>query len=379
MLSVSAGYVLDYAPSEKLKRKANFHHKRAVMLVGNELNDPSNYEVGKEEPLLMALALLNCEDTVNWETRESTKRNPRWYQGCRAIKNLLDLSDPGYYYRHPMNVQSTTNRYCMSHYQMKNLILSDTCAPLEAEANDHAFRWLLEGNAREVRRITGLAGCCAKVLHVFAQITELCKQLKANPDSLAVAAAGKIVLERLTNFKQWSDLAESFTTSEELFEACQADRNEHGKVTKAALSVALNGEAYVQAAQIYLLCRLFRRPRRHPEVQRRLRNLMKCTDWVPLSGPLFTAQDSLYGLAMAGLGAVEEEDRNRLRTQFGPLETGSRGNDVPVCRMLERLWLWLDEHSIDHDIGEKPLKDRVAWWELMTDHIFETEGRLNMS
>ena len=105
---------------------------------------------------------------------------------------------------------------------------------------------------------------------------------------------------------------------------------------------------------------------------------MRCTDWVPLEGPLFTAQDSLYGLAIAGLVAVDESDRNTLRKQFGPLETGSKGNDVPVCRALERLWVWLDENSIDGDMEEKPLKDRVAWWELMTEYIFETEGRLNM-
>lgn len=246
------------------------------------------------------------------------------------MKTLLELSDPGYHYMHPMNVKSTINRYCMSMYQMKSLVLSDTCAPLEDDANEQAFKWLLEGNEREVRRITGLAGCCAKILHTFTQITRLCKQLCDNPESIAVATAGQIILERLTNFKQWSDLGEPLPTSEDLFEACDADRGEDGKVTSARCSVALNAESYVQAAQIYLLCRLFRRPRRHPEVQSRLRNLIKCVDWVPLEGPLYTAQDSLYGLAMAGLVAVDEEDRSRLRTQFAPMESGPRGNDVPI-------------------------------------------------
>ena len=378
MLSLSAGYVLDYAPTEKLKRRANFHHRRALMLLGTELNKAANYEVGQEEPLLMALSLLNQEDIVNWETREATKRNPKWYQASMAVKALLELSDPGYYYQHPINVQSTVNRYCMSMYQMKSLILSDTCAPLKDDADEQAFRWMLEGNEREVRRITGLAGCCAKILHVFTQITRLCKQLNDNPDSVAVTAAGKILLERLTNFQQWSDLSEPFPTSEDLFEACQADRDQDGNVKTAALSVALNAESYVQAAQIYLLCRLFRRPRRHPEVQSRLRNLMKCTDWVPVEGPLFTAQDSLYGLAMAGLVAVSQDDRDKLREQFVPLEMGSRGNDAPVCRVLEKLWVWLDENAIDADNVERPLKERLAWWEIMTDHIFESEGRLNV-
>lgn len=378
MLSLSAGYVLDYRPAENLKRRANFHHRRALMMLGVQLNDRNNYELGKEEPLLMALSLLNQEDIINWENRDATKHNPKWYQGAKAVKKLLEASDPGYHYQHPMNVQSTTNRYHMGLYQVKNLILSDTCAPLGAHIEETAFQWLLEGNEREVRRIAGLAGCCAKILHIFTQITRLCRQIRDSPESPAIIAAGKILLERLTNFQQWSDLAEAYATSEDLFEACRRNRDEEGKIKTAALSVALNGEAYVQCAQIYLLCRLFRRPRRHPEVQRRLSNLMKCTDWVPLEGPLFTAQDSLFGLLMAGLAAVDEEDRERLRTQFGPLETGPRGEDVLVCRVVDRLWTWLDANAIDSDIEEKPLKDRAAWWEVMTEHIFATEGRLNM-
>lgn len=50
----------------------------------------------------------------------------------------------------------------------------------------------------------------------------------------------------------------------------------------------------------------------------------------------------------------------------------------PFCRVLGRLWIWLDENAIDADDEEKPLKERLAWWELMVDHIFESEGRLNM-
>lgn len=379
MLSLSAGYVLDYAPSPKLKKRANHHHRRAVMLLGLELNKPENYELGKEEPLLMALSLLNHEDIVNWETREATKKMPKWYQGNRAVKYLLDKSDPGYRYRDPINVQSSVNRYIMSHYQMKSLILSETCSPLEPGAEESVFPWLLEGNEKEVRRITGLAGCCAKVLHMFAQITQLCAQLHDNPESQAVQTAGEILLERLHNFQQWSDLMEvPFETSEQLFEACEADLDEIGKVKTAHLSVALNAESFVQAAQAYLLCRLFRRSRRHPEVQKRLIALIKCTNYVPLDGPLYTAQDSLYGLAMAGLLAVEEEHREIVRGQFAPLEMGPRGNDTPVWRVLERLWCWLDEGPIDPEEGDKPLAKRTAWWEQMVSHIMVTEGRLSL-
>lgn len=383
MLSCAAGYVLDYAPSERLKQRADYHHKCAVMLVGLELNREENYDPGKEEPLLMALSLLNHEDIVNWETRESTKRNPKWYQGNLAVKYLLDKSDPGYQYKHPINVQSTNNRYVMSHYQMKSLILSDTCAPLKPDTEEYPFRWLLEGNEKEVRRVTGLAGCCAKVLHVFTQITRLCSQLQDNPNSIPIQTAGKVILESLTNFQQWSDLLpHPFLTTDQLFQACEADKDESGKVQTAALSVALNADSYVLAAQIYLLCRLFRKPRRHPDVQSRLRTLVTWTDYLPLDGPLYTAQDSLYGLAIAGFIAIEPEHRAVVEGQFCPLLMGPRGNDPPVWHVTEKLWRWLDEAGIEddpEDTDDKPLAERKPWWETMVAWIMDTQGQLSLS
>ncbi|KAJ9622203.1 hypothetical protein H2204_011635 [Knufia peltigerae] len=383
MLSCAAGYVLDYAPSEKLKQRASFHHKRAITLLSKELNKKENYEPGKEEPLLMALSLLNHEDIVNWETRESTKRVPKWYQGDLAVKYLLDKSDPGYRYNHPVNVQSTNNRYVMSHYQMKSLILSDTCAPLKPDTEDHAYSWLLEGNEKEVRRVTGLAGCCAKILHIFTQITRLCWRLRENPDSVPIQKAGEVILQSLTNFQQWSDIVtRPYATAEELGEACDADKDEHGKICTDALSVALNADSYVLAAQIYILCRLFRKPRRHPDVQSRLHTLIRWTDYLPLDGPLYTAQDSLYGLAIAGFIAIEPEHRDVVEGQFCPLLMGPRGNDPPVWRVTEALWRWLDEAGIEDDPTETDnitLSQRKPWWEDMVAWIMDTQGRLSLS
>ncbi|KAJ9501519.1 hypothetical protein H2202_003313 [Exophiala xenobiotica] len=384
MLSCAAGYVLDYVPSDKLKQRASYHHKRAVMLLGLELGREENYEPGKEEPLLMALSLLNHEDIVNWETRESTKRSPKWYQGDLAVKYLLDSSDPGYRYKYPINVQSSKNRYVMSHYQMKSLILSDTCAPLMPDSIEgHPYSWLLEGNEKEVRRVTGLAGCSAKILHIFTQITRLCSQLQENPDSIPIKTAGKVILESLTNFQQWSDLMpQPFPTTEQLGQACEADKDEHGKVRTAALSVALNADSYVLAAQIYILCRLFRLPRRHPDVQSRLSTLVRWTDYLPLDGPLYTAQDSLYGLAISGFIAVEPGHRDVVVGQFCPLLMGPRGNDPPVWHVTEKLWSWLEEAGIEDDPDEtdgKRLSERKPWWETMVAWIMETQGRLSLS
>lgn len=379
MLSKAAGYVLDYAPSTKLKRRANHHHRRAVTLLGLELNKAENYEIGKEEPLLMGLALLNNEDLVHWEMRALTFPTPKWYSGNKLVKYLLDKSDPGYQYHNPVNVQSTNNRYCMSHYQMKSLILSDTCAPLEDPGEENPFSWLLEGSEREVRRITGLLGCCPKLLHMLSQITHMSWQLAQRPKSHGIQTAGNILLERLVDFQQWSELMEvPYETPEDLFDACRADFDETGKVKTARLSVALNAESFVQSARAYLLCRFFRLPRRHPEVQKTVANLIKCTDWVPLDGPLYTAQDSLFGLAIAGILAIDPGDRAIVRGQFAECEIGPRGNDTPVWYALENIWLCLDREALDDSSGEEALTDRTPWWELMVQRIFETEGRLSL-
>jgi Fungal specific transcription factor domain len=145
------------------------------------------------------------------------------------------------------------------------------------------------------------------------------------------------------------------------------------------MSVALNAESYVASAQIYLHCRLLRKPRRHPEVQAILRNLMRCIDLVPLEGPLYTAQDSLLGPAIAGVVAVREEDREIIRQQFIELLDGPRGNDTPVYRTLEDLWEWLDTELEEDDVDDRrPIAERRPWWETVVDRIMEKEGRLSL-
>ena len=62
VLSMAATYVLDYAPSDRLKAKANVHHKLAVKLLDLELAKAETYQPGGEEVALCALSVLNQED-----------------------------------------------------------------------------------------------------------------------------------------------------------------------------------------------------------------------------------------------------------------------------------------------------------------------------
>ena len=62
LLTLAATYVLDYLPSEQLRARANCHYDKAVALLDEGLNDQSNRDVGKEDAIVGALVLLNCDD-----------------------------------------------------------------------------------------------------------------------------------------------------------------------------------------------------------------------------------------------------------------------------------------------------------------------------
>ena len=93
--------------------------------------------------------------------------------GVRAVKYILDKSDPGYRYQKPKYVQSSPFRHHMGNLQAQNDILSAVVAPLELAEEECPYAWLLEGDERDVTRIVGLTGTCSRLLHMIAQITNL--------------------------------------------------------------------------------------------------------------------------------------------------------------------------------------------------------------
>lgn len=65
LLALASTYVLDYLPSKELEKRANIHHKRAVILLGQELNREETYTPGSEDAVLGALVLL-CHNDVSF-------------------------------------------------------------------------------------------------------------------------------------------------------------------------------------------------------------------------------------------------------------------------------------------------------------------------
>lgn len=62
LLTLASTYVLDYLPSEKLRGRANHHYTKAVALLDEGINTAENHEIGKEDAIIGALVLLNCDD-----------------------------------------------------------------------------------------------------------------------------------------------------------------------------------------------------------------------------------------------------------------------------------------------------------------------------
>ena len=101
-----------------------------------------------------------------------------------------------------------------------------------------------------------------------------------NPGSIVVPENASVLLERLQNFHQWSELSpQGYGKTEALFQSCVLD--ETGKIYSAATSCELTAESYVATAEMYLHCRLLRKPRKHPNVQRRLQDLIKILEYLP--------------------------------------------------------------------------------------------------
>ena len=185
-----------------------------------------------------------------------------------------------------------------------------------------------------------------------------------------------MLLQRLRKFHQWSDLSEGHESTEALFESCVLD--DSGKIYSAVSSCELVAESYVATAEIYLHCRLLRKPRKHPDVQNRLQDLLKIIRYLPLKGVIYTSQNSLFAIVMAGLVAVTEEDREVVR-EFNRKKPEERSAADPSWRALNDIWYWVDEDLQEDCVDDcRPIADRLPWWDLMAERIMKNEGRVSL-
>ena len=91
---------------------------------------------------------------------------------------------------------------------------------------------------------------------VFSQITRLCAQIKATPDSIVIPLGATRIRKNLSTFRQRSDISEGCGTTAELLGSCKLE--DDGKVSSPVKVIELSGECWLCAARIYLDCRFFR-------------------------------------------------------------------------------------------------------------------------
>ncbi|KAH8810705.1 fungal-specific transcription factor domain-containing protein [Xylogone sp. PMI_703] len=409
VLALSATYILDYSREDHVKTRANFHWRRAVHLLTQELNDEGTCHPGKEDTVVAALVLFSHNENVCWERDQERQEEPAWYRASRLAEQILDKSDPLYRYRFPSNVQCSGARNQFGNKIALYNIMSATMWPLNSEEERCPFVWLLEGDERELRKINGCTGLSPRLVHSFAQITHLSMKLYKDPNRLTAQRLGKAIAERLDNFWQWSDLSQGYATSQQLIDSCIL--NEDGYISDPVKATELLAETYAGAAQVYLYCRLMRftasrsvfffgylvlwveftneecrKPRKHPRVQEVVTRLLWCIRRLPTSGPLFTAQHAQLRVVLAAVVAVTPAHRTQITDWFEGLVKGTRGNVPPVWRAVKSMWTWLDVKFEDLESREQVWSGEFevevesdAWWEEMVRDIFQKEGKLNLA
>ncbi|CAG5153244.1 uncharacterized protein ALTATR162_LOCUS3096 [Alternaria atra] len=379
LLSLAASYVLDYIPSEVLLERANRHYTRAVKLLTDALRDPHQQASGHDDSLVCSLVLLTIDDLVNWELRRSKAHKARWQSGAEIAKKILDNSDPGHRYWKNENVQCSSARTANANWVAFVGILAQPVAPLKFEDTDRLYAWLLGGTEMHARKIYGGTGLSPKLLHMFAQITHLCARMDKTPDSRIIPHGAAKVQARLEKLQQWSDLSIGFPSCTALLNACDLDKD--GKVESEIRVTELTGETWRVAAQIYLHCRFYRRPRNHPIVKERLNALLGCIKRMPYTGPLFTSQAPFFPVVIMALISTEESERKIAHEWFTTVvaQGNCRSSVPPVWHAVQYMWGWMDSHSLDDGfVEDKPIGQQVGWWEKMVTQLVEQTGVISL-
>jgi hypothetical protein len=62
LLAFTISYVLDYAPTEEMRKRANYHYRTAVKLLEDALGREATYAVGHDDGVVAAMILILSND-----------------------------------------------------------------------------------------------------------------------------------------------------------------------------------------------------------------------------------------------------------------------------------------------------------------------------
>jgi hypothetical protein len=171
----------------------------------------------------------------------------------------MKATDTGHRYWKQENVQYNSTR--TSNANMLALIdIMAMCVIQLDPDNFEPHPWLLAGTEAEATKIYGGTGLSPKLLHIFAQVTHLCGLMQQDRDSLVLPLGAKRIEDKLFNFRQWtapsSGPQDTHQSPEALLDACILDND--GLAMTDYDVTHLGGEAWVQAARLYLQFRFFK-------------------------------------------------------------------------------------------------------------------------
>ncbi|KAG6006209.1 hypothetical protein E4U21_007248 [Claviceps maximensis] len=385
--SLAGIYIYDYQPLDSIRDRVNRRFQDAEKRFTQLLNDPATYrDESQANEMITIGVILSMQDIVLTERRLKKPFVPRWLQGFRCAEDILQATDHGYRFWRTSNVQTSALRISQSVIVGRAVILAQPMSPLpppdefDAAKEASRFGWLLYGTEKDMYQVHGGCGFSKKLLHILSQVTYCAARLHQDAESPVVPMTADYIYRELLNMRQWSPESRDWETAKTSTAVIEwVCRQPPGyKIDENSTMTDVTAEAWRIAAKLYLLSRVFRLPRNHPDIVSNSNDLAQCITIMPTSGMQFTAQAPLLPVFLLGILATLPEHRAVSQKWFDEvLQTPVRSSVPPLYKVLKNIWGWID---IDFPPllppnfeAAQPIHLRHAWWERLVAKVQDQE------
>ncbi|KAG5982958.1 hypothetical protein E4U55_001058 [Claviceps digitariae] len=388
--SLAGIYIYDYQPLESIRNRVNRRFEDAEKRFTQLLNDPATYrDESQANELITIGVILSMQDIVLTERRLKKPFTPRWLQGFRCAEDILQATDHGFRFWKTSNVQTSSLRISQSVIVGRAVILAQPMSSLpspdvfDAAKDASRFGWLLYGNEKDMYQVHGGCGFSKKLLHIFSQVTYCAARLHQDAESPVVPVTAEYIHQELLRMRQWSPESQDWEVAKNSAAVIEWVRRQPPgyKIDENPTMTDVTAEAWRITAMLYLLCRVCRLPRNHPDVVSYLNDLAECIVIMPTSGMQFTAQAPLFPVFLLGILATVPKHRAVSQKWFDEvLQTPVRSSVPPLYAALKNIWGWIDIEfpPLMRPIVEaaQPIHLRHAWWEKLVEKVQDREKEL---
>lgn len=385
--SLAGIYIYDYQPLESIRNAVNKRFEAAEKRFTQLLNDAATYQDETQANELITIAvILSMQDIVSTERRLKKPFIPRWLQGFRHGEELLQATDHGSRFWRASNIQASSLRISQSVIVGRAVILAQPMSSLprpeefDMEKEASRFAWLLYGTEKDMYQIHGGCGFSKKLLHILSQVTYCAARLHQDAESPIVPMTADYIRQELLGLRQWSPESQDWELGNSSHAVIDWVRHQSAGyiIDENSIMTDVTAEAWRIAAILYLLCRVYRLPRNHPEIVSHLDDLGRCIAIMPTSGMQFTAQAPLFPVFLLGILASSPQHKAVSSKWFDEvLQTPVRSSVPPLYAALQNIWGWIDNDfplSLPPSLeAAQPIHLRHAWWERLVNKVQEQE------